>query len=189
MIWYRQVGVVTLAILAVSSLVAWVHVTDRYIAASDLLQRVEFGYKAIHIPNVTSPDQEVTVGVLYYVNNPSGIGLEITQISFQFFMDNITDGRAFVEKASSIFVDRGGFFPQGSPARFAPQALGLIWVNVTIRGDTDPVKVSRLNLTFNGLYYPIVITDFVYRVQGTTIVDRQVGLESRTDTGVAPHEG
>lgn len=191
MIWYRQVGVVVLAGLAVSGGVVWAHVTDRYIAATDLRLRIgdSIGYEAVHIPRVTGPDEQVTIGVLFYVANPTGIGLELTQIAYQFYMDNLTDTRAFLEKADSIFVGRGGYFSQESPATFPARSTGGIWVNLTIQGDVQPVALSRLNLTFNGLYYPIIITEFVYRVQGTTIVDREVGVVFTTSTGVAPYEG
>ncbi len=143
------------------------------------------GYSAVQVPRVTSPDQPVTIGVQFVVENPSGIGLVLTQISYQFYMDNLTDTRDFVEKEASIRVTRGGYFPQANPATVPARSTGMIWVNTTVEGDA----LSRLNLTFNGLYFPIVIADFVYRIEGTTILDRLVGIVFSTSRGVEPHEG
>jgi hypothetical protein len=191
MIWYRQVGVIVLAALAVSGVVVWADVTDRYVAATELRLRVgdSIGYDAIHIPPIMDGDESVTVGVLFSIANPTGVGLQITQIAYQFYMDNLTDTRAFLEKADSIFVGRGGYFSQENPATFPARSTGNIWVNLTIEGDLQPVALSRLNLTFNGRYYPIIITEFVYRVQGTTVVDREVGIVFSTNSGLEPYEG
>jgi hypothetical protein len=189
MMWYRQAGVAVLAILGVAGVLAWVTVVDHYIATADLQTRIgdSIAFQFVNIPPVTRPDQRVTVGVRFAVDNPSGIGLEFTQITYQLFMDNLTDSRPFAEKAESIFVDRGGFFAQESPASFPARSTGGLWVNVTIDGSADPEDLSRLNVTFNGRYYPIVIAEFVYRAQGTMVTGRVIGLVFSTSGGIEPY--
>src|SRR5712692_4713221 len=115
MTWFAKVAAIFLTVLAIVGAIVWVNFLDRYIAASDARMEIggNVGYANVSIPAVTSPNQNVTVGVLFFLRNPSGIAIDILHISYRFYMDNPTDPRSFAEKSASIFVVTGGFFPPG----------------------------------------------------------------------------
>jgi len=190
MSWHRRFAAVALVVLAVSGTILWAHIVDRYVAASDA--RATFwqnvGIVEVRVPTVTSPDQEVPVGVRFYFGNPSGIALEIIQISYRFYMDNLTDSRPLPDKADDIFVAAGGYFPTTNPAVVGSRSSLDLWTNLTVRGATQPEAIERLNMTFNENYYPIIDADVVYRIHGTTIVDRVLGIFFQPSTGVPPSD-
>ena len=189
MTWFAKAAAIFLAVLAIVGTIVWVNFLDRYIAASDA--RMQIGgnvhYQNVTIPAVTSPDQNVTIGVLFFIRNPSGIAIDIMHISYRFYMDNLTDTRSFAEKSASIFVVPGGFFPPGIGYVVGPQTTALVWGNATVFGATQPTQLTRLNLTFGGHYFPIIDASLVYRVHGTSIVERVLGIEFVTSIGVVPN--
>jgi len=189
MTWFAKVAAVFLAVLAIVGAIVWVNFLDRYIAASDARRQIggNVGYKDVTIPAVTSPDQNVTVGVRFFLRNPSGIAIDIMHISYRFYMDNLTDTRSFAEKGSSIFVVAGGFFPPGVGYVVGPHSTGIVWGNATVFGETQPTQLARLNLTFGGRYFPIIDASLVYRVHGTSIVERVLGIEFATSGGIVPY--
>src|SRR3989441_3534748 len=189
MTWYAKVAAVFLAVLAIIGGIVWVNFLDRYIAASDVRMQLggNVGYANVSIPAVTSPNQNVTVGVLFFLRNPSGIAIDIMHISYRFYMDNLTDTRSFAEKSASIFVVPGGFFPPGIGYVVGPHSTATVWGNATVFGATQPTQLSRLNLTFGGRYFPIIDASLVYRVHGTSIVERVLGIEFVTSGGIVPH--
>jgi hypothetical protein len=190
MTWFTKAAAMFLAVLAIVGGVTWVNFLDRYIAASDARMQIpgNVGYHDVTIPAITSPDQNVTVGVLFELRNPSGIAIDIMHISYRLYMDNLTDTRAFAEKSASIFVVPGGFFPPG-PIGYVvgPHTTALVWGNATVFGATQPTQLERLNLTFGGHYFPIIDASLVYRVHGTSIVERVLGIEFVTSIGVVPN--
>ncbi len=101
--------------------------------------------------------------------------------------DNLTDTRPFAEKSASIFVVPGGFFPSGIGYVVGPHTTALVWGNATVFGATQPTQLKRLNLTFGGRYFPIIDASLVYRVHGTSIVERVLGIEFVTSIGVVPN--
>ncbi len=189
MTWYRRVAVGALVVLALTGAILWAHVTDRYVAASDIRIRIwgSVGIAEVRIPRIQETDTSVTIGVRFVIGNPSRIGIEIQQISYRFYMDNLTDTRPFALKADSIFVGTGGFYPRGEPAMVGPGATALIWANMTVFAATQPLAFERMQLSPDGKYYPIVSGEMVYRIQGTTIVDRVLGIGFSTREGVAPY--
>ncbi len=188
MTWFARLAAVALGTLAVLGGVLWVDVVDRYVAVSEvrvtLWQHV--GFADVVIPPITSDDQVVTVGILFRVGNPTEVPVEVTSISYRFYMDNLTDTRPFPDKDDTIFVAVGGFFASEAGETVPPRSVGLIWANMTVRGATQPETLQRLNLTFFGRYYPIIDAGLVYRVPGTAVVDRVVGLVFATEGGVLP---
>src|SRR2546422_1604465 len=189
MTWFAKVAAVFLAVLAIVGAIVWVNFLDRYIAASDARMQIggNVGYQNVTIPAVTSPDQNVTVGVRFFLRNPSGIAIDIMQISYRFYMDNLTDTRSFAEKGASIFVVAGGFFPPGIGYVVGPHSTADVWGNATVFGETQPTQLARLNLTFGGRYFPIIDASLVYRVHGTSIVERVLGIEFATSGGIVPY--
>lgn len=188
MTWLTKAAAAFLVVLAVLGAVAWISLLDRYIAASDARVRLgdHIDFEEVRIPAIVSSEQEVTVGVRFFVGNPSGIAIDIVQISYRLYMDNLTDTRSFAEKADSIFVGTGGFFPSGKGYVVGPHTSASVWGNLTVFGATQPTAFARLNLTFSGRYYPIIDADLVFRIHGTTIVDRVVGIVFSTSGGVSP---
>src|SRR6266508_4901442 len=87
MTWFSKLAAVALASLAIIGVVVWVNLLDRYIAASDV--RMQFGnnvaYESVTIPAITSPDQDVTIGVQFFFRNPSAIAVDIIHISYRFY--------------------------------------------------------------------------------------------------------
>lgn len=187
MTWFAKGAAVFLVAIAVVGAVAWVNFLDRYIAASDARMRIpeNVGYQSVNIPAVTSPDQIVTIGVSFVLRNPSGIAIDIMHISYTFYMDNLTDTRSFAEKSASIFVVTGGFFPRVDYV-VGPDTSVTVWGNATVFGATQPTQLERLNRTFGGNYFPIIDASLVYRVHGTSIVERVLGIEFVTSIGVVP---
>lgn len=188
MTWFAKFAAVFLAALAIIGAVAWVNFLDRYIAASDARMQIpeNVGYQVVTIPAITSPDQNVTVGVLFVLRNPSGIAIDIMHFSYRLYMDNLTDTRSFAEKSASIFVVPGGFFPPGIGYVVGPHATALVWGNATVFGVTQPTQLERLNLTFGGRYFPIIDAALVYRVHGTSIVERVLGIVFAPPGGIPP---
>ena len=188
MTWFSKLAAVTLAALAIVGVIAWVNLLDRYIAASDV--RMQFGnnvaYESVTIPAITSPEQDVRIGVQFILRNPSAIAVDIMQIAYRFYMDNLTDTRSFAEKEESIFVVTGGFFPPGIGYVLGPHSTASVWGNATVHGATQPVQLAKLNLTFGGRYFPIIDASLVYRVDGTSIVERILGIEFVTSGGIVP---
>ena len=189
MTWFAKIAAVFLAVLAVIGAIAWVNFLDRYIAASDARMQIggNIGYENVTIPAVTSPDQNVNVGVLFFLRNPSGIAIDIMHISYRFYMDNLTDTRSFAEKGASLFVVPGGFFPPGIGYVVGPHSTASVWGNATVFGATQPTQLARLNLTFGGYYFPIIDASLVYRVHGTSIVERVLGIVFVTSGGIVPY--
>jgi len=187
--WLPKTAAIVLVALAVFGAVEWSNAVDRYIAASDARMRIgeNVGYVNVTIPPVTSADQVVNIGVLFFVRNPSGIAVDVIQIQYRLWMDNLTDTRAFALKMNSIFVAPGGFLPPGDGLLIGPHASVGIWANATVQGATQPVALARLNVTFGGNYYPIIDATLVYRIHGTAIVDKVLGIVFITSTGVTPH--
>jgi len=149
MTWFAKVAAVFLAVLAIVGAIVWVNFLDRYIAASDARRQIggNVGYENVTIPAVTSPDQNVTVGVRFFLRNPSGIAIDIMHISYRFYMDNLTDTRSFAEKGASIFVVAGGFFPPGVGYVVGPHSTGIVGERHGLRGDaTDPARAVEPHL-------------------------------------------
>lgn len=188
MTWFAKLAAVFLAALAIVGAIVWVNLLDRYIAASDARIQIgdNIGYENVTIPAITSPGQNVTVGVLFLLRNPSGIEVDIMHISYRFYMDNLTDTRSFAEREASIFVVTGGFFPPGIGYVVGPHTTASVWGNATVRGATQPTQLARLNLTFGGRYFPIIDASLVYRVHGTSIVERVLGIDFATQRGIVP---
>ena len=186
--WFARVAAAVLALLAVLGGILWADVTGRYLAASEARVTLpdHVGYAGFRIPLVTAPDQRITVGVLFHVTNPSTVGVEIQTISFKFYMDDLSDTRPFVEKQNDIYVGAGGFFPQTDAPVVAPRGEAWVWANMTVDGGLQPDALIHLNRTFFGRYYPIVDAGMVYRIEGTTVVDRILGLVYVTQSGVSP---
>jgi len=187
MTWFPKVAAVFLAALAIVGAVAWVNFLDRYIAASDARMQTgeNVGYRDVRIPAITSSDQNVTVGVLFFLRNPSGIAIDIDRITYRLYMDNLTDTRSFAEKSSSIFVVTGGFTPQTGYV-VGPHNTATVWGNATVFAATQPIQLRRLNLTFGGRYFPIIDASLVYTVHGTSIFEIVVGIEFVTSGGILP---
>jgi hypothetical protein len=189
MTWFAKGAAVFLVALAVVGAVSWVNFLDRYIAASDARIRIpgNVGYRSVSIPAIVSPDQNVTVGVLFEIRNPSAIAIDIMHISYRLYMDNLSDTRSFAEKSASIFVVPGGFFPLGIGYVVEPHTTALVWGNATVFGATQPTQLERLNLTFGGRYFPIIDAALVYRVHDTSIVERILGIEFAPSGGIPPN--
>ncbi len=191
MIWYAKVAAAVLAVLTILGTVLWVDVTNRYLATSEArsLMGGAVTYDAIQIPVITSTSQRVTVGLRFLVANPSPIAVQVRTISYKFYMDDLSDTRSFVEKADSIYVASGGIYPDLQGPTVPAHGDAYVWANLTVDGSVDAQAVAHLNRTFYDppRYYPIVVTDLVYAVVGTTIVDRVVGLVYVTQAGVAPY--
>ncbi len=187
--WLPKAAAIVLVALAIFGAAEWSNAVDRYIAASDARMRIgeNVGYVNVTIPPVTSATQVVNIGVLFLVRNPSGIALDVIQIQYRFWMDNLTDTRAFPLKANSIYVTSGGFFPGGDGLLVGPHASTGIWANATVQGMTQPAVLAKLNVTFGGNYYPIIDATLVYRIHSTAIVDKVLGIVFITSTGVRPY--
>lgn len=192
MIWYAKVAAAVLAVLTILGIVVWADVTNRYLAASEA-RSVMWGAVSYagdpQIPNITSPEQRVSVGVLFRVTNPSPIAIQVLTISYKFYMDNVTDTRSFPMKANSIYVGMGGFYADTEGPIIAAHGEAWIWANMTVDGALQSEALDRLNLTFYDppLYFPIIDAGMVYAIMGTTIVDRVLGIDFSTETGVAPY--
>ena len=144
MIWFAKVAAAVLAVLTVLGGILWVDVTGRYLAASQARTLVgeAVSYADLRIPTIASEDARVTVGVLFHVANPSPIALEIRTISYKFYMDNLLDTRAFVEKADSIYVGSSGFFSDTEGQTVPAHGEGWIWANLTVDGALQPETLS-----------------------------------------------
>lgn len=187
MTWVAKAAAVFLVVMAIVGAVAWTNFLDRYIAASDARMRIpeNVGYQSVSIPAIMSPDQNVTVGVRFFLQNPSGIAIDLQRITYNLFMDNLSDSRSFAEKSKSIFVVPGGFFPRVAYV-VGPHAFVTVWGNATVLGATQPTQLARLNLTFGGRYFPIIQASLVYRVDGTSIIESVLGIVFAPQGGIAP---
>jgi hypothetical protein len=188
--WPARLAALALALLLVAGGVLWVHVMNRYVEASRVQVEMprNVGYADVVVPPITSADAPVTVGVLFWVRNPSGIAIEVLTISYQFYMDNLTDTRPFVDKDDTLFIAVGGYFAGEEGQIVPPHGEVFVWGNMTIRPTLQPDALDRLNHTFNGLYFPIINAGLIYRIPGTEIVDTVVGIWFVTQTGVPPRE-
>lgn len=177
-----------LALLAISGVVLWANVVNRYVEASRVQVELpgNVGFADVVIPPIVGNEDVVTVGVLFAVRNPSGIPIEVIAIPYRFFMDNVSDTRPFPDKDETIFVASGGYFASTSPAVVDPHAVALVWANMSVHRFSQPVALERLNRTFNGVYFPIIEAGLVYRIPGTEIVDSIVGIWFASETGVVP---
>src|SRR3989454_9885700 len=77
------------------------------------------------------------------------------------------------------FLDR---YIAASDARM-PIGGNVGYQNVTIPAVTSPDQ----NVTVGGRYFPIIDASMVYRVHGTSIVERVVGIEFATSGGIVPY--
>jgi len=191
MMWFERIAALSLAILSVLGVAVWVDLSNRYLAASEVRIALwsNVAYEDIRIPRITSDDQVVTIGVLFRVTNPTGIGVDVHRLSYQLYMDNLTDPRPFFDKRRDITVGVGGYYSSDGGILVAAHSSGFIWANLTVLGAVQPETMDRLNLTFNGKYYPIIVAEMVYRVAGTSVTGSVRGLQYfPPPTGVPPVE-
>ncbi len=189
MIWSSRIAAIALAILTVLGAILWVDLSSRYLAASEARVALwhNVAYEDIRIPLISSNDQLVTIGVLFRVTNPTSIGVEVLSLSYEFYMDDLLDPRPFFEKSRDIFIGVGGYYAAETGTLVAPHSDGFVWANLTVYGAAQPDTIERLNLTFNGRYYPILNGWMVYRVAGTSVKDRVLGISFLPPpSGVAP---
>src|SRR2546425_10639718 len=78
MTWYAKVAAVFLAVLAIIGGIVWGDFFGRYIAARGVRMQLggNVGYAKLSIPAATSPNQKVTVGVPFFLPNPTGIAVD-----------------------------------------------------------------------------------------------------------------
>ena len=188
MTWASRGAALALGVLASIGTIVWADVVDRYVDASELRLVLpgHVRFADIAIPPIASSDENVTVGVLAEVQNPTDIGIIVLSISYRFYMDNVSDTRPFEEKDKGIFVGLGGYFAEGSEGLVQPHSTARFWANITVRGSIQPTARERLNTTFNGRYYPIIDGNMEYRIAGTAVSDRVAGLFVAPAEGVEP---
>ncbi|MFQ5907305.1 MAG: hypothetical protein ACE5JE_00530 [Thermoplasmata archaeon] len=192
MITPRRVTAVILLVLTITGVVLWAQVLGTYIAINDARLHVpdRVGILEVRVPRLPTDNGTATVGVLVRVENPSSIAIRVFSITYWLYMDNLVDTRAFWEKADDIEVGRGGFHDELGGYVVPPHSVRDLWANLTVEQDRDPVAWERLNLSFGGRYYPIVLGGTLqYRFPGLKILGQVRGLSFTTFQGVVPYEG
>ncbi|MEE9236357.1 MAG: hypothetical protein V3U52_01000 [Thermoplasmata archaeon] len=190
MIGHRQIAGGALLILAILGLFLWYNAVGSYLAINDarlnLPQHVSI--VEVEVPELTSAESRATVGVLVRIENPSAAPIIVFRITYEFYMDNLTDTRPFWEKHEDIYVGPGGFYEAEGGFEVPAGGVRWIWANLTVDDDVRPHSLERLNTSFNGRYYPIVLGALQYRFPGTNIVESVRSLTFSTPMGVIPHE-
>ncbi len=192
MITPRRVAAVILLVLTITGVVLWAQVLSTYIAVNDARLHVPegVGILEVRVPKLSPEDVRATVGVLVRVENPSSIDIRVFSITYFFYMDDLLDTRAFFEKVDDIEVGRGGFHDELGGFVVPPHSVRELWANLTVERDRDPVAWERLNLSFGGRHYPIVLGGTLqYRFPGLNILGQVRGLSFTTFEGVVPYEG
>lgn len=190
MIGHRQIAGGVLLTLAILGVFLWSQALGPYVAINDaqlnLPQHVHI--VDVGIPELSSGESRATVGVLVRVENPTAFPIIVFRITYDLYMDNLTDTRSFWEKRDDIYVGVGGFHLDRGGFEVPAGRIRHIWANLTIDGERQASSLERLNTSFNGRYYPIVLATLQYRFPGTDMVESVLGLAFSTPLGVVPYE-
>lgn len=192
MITPRRVTAVLLLVLTFIGVLLWAQVVNTYIAVNDARLHVpeHVGILEVRIPKLPSAMDRATVGVLVRVENPSSIDIRVFSITYWLYMDDLLDTRSFWQKVNDIEVGRGGFHDEQGGFIVPARGVRDLWSNLTVDRNRDPVAWERLNLSFGGRHYPIVLGGTLqYRLPGSEILGLVRGLSFSASEGVVPYEG
>ncbi len=192
MITPRRVTAVILLVLTITGVVLWAQVLGTYIAVNDARLHVQegVGILEVRIPRLPTEDDRATVGVLVRVENPSSIAIRVFSITYWLYMDDLLDTRSFFQKIGDIEVGRGGFHEELGGFVVPGHSVQEHWANLTVDRTRDPLAWERLNLSFGGRHYPIILGGILqYRIHGLNILGIVRGLGFSTLQGVVPYEG
>ncbi|MEE9174228.1 MAG: hypothetical protein V3U30_04560 [Thermoplasmata archaeon] len=192
MISPRRLTAVVLLVLTFTGVALWAQVVSTYIAVNDarlhVPERVEI--LEVRIPRLSPEDGSATVGVLVRVENPSSIAIRVFSITYWFYMDDLLDTRSFFEKVDDIQVGRGGFHDELGGFVVPAHGVRELWANLTVDRNRDSLAWERLNVSFGGRHYPIILGGTLkYRFPGLNILGIVRGLSFSTFQGVVPYEG
>lgn len=190
MIGHREIAGATLLVLAIIGGSLWAQAVGAYVAINDARMSLpeHVAITEVRIPRVDPSDSQATVGVLVRVENPSAVPIIVFRITYDFYMDNLTDTRPFSEKMEDILVGPGGFYERLGGREVPAGSVRYIWANMTVDENVRPQSMDRLNTSFNGRFYPIVIGALQYRIPNTEMVESIRGLAFFTSGGVIPYE-
>ena len=192
MISPRRLTAVVLLVLTFTGVALWAQVVGTYIAVNDARLHVPegVGILEVRIPRLSPEDGSATVGVLVRVENPSSIAIRVFSITYWFYMDDLLDTRAFWQKVDDIEVGRGGFHDELGGFVVPAHGVRELWANLTVDRNRDPLAWERLNVSFGGRHYPILLGGALqYRFPGLDILGIVRGLSFSTLEGVVPYEG
>ncbi len=190
MIDVRKVAGLLLLVIAILGTVPWYQGVSAYVAISEAQLQIprHVAITDVMMPEMPRAEGITSVTVLVQVGNPSNIAIEVFAITYRFYMDNLTDTRTFWEKEGDIYVAIGGFYDAVGGYVIPARTTRELWANLTVYAETQPQALQRLNTSFNGRFYPILLGSMHYRFPGVPGVWVVRGLMYSSFRGVVPSE-
>lgn len=190
---YRTIKILFLVFAIISSALLYI-TTDTYTKVMDaeVNIRPENGnirIEDVMIPKIDNESINARISVVFNITNPTGIDIYVYDISYQFYMNDISNPMNFERSDTwdAWAVGMGGFTLGAEELYIKVPSKGRksIYANMTVLGDT--IRMKNLNITdSDGKYHPLVLASLRYTFKGLDVneVVRDIGYYSAL--GISP---
>lgn len=146
------------------------------------------------IPEIVDESNNAMVSVVLNITNPTNIDIYVYDITYRFYMNNLSDPMDLDSSSSwdDWAVGLGGFTLQvDSGIRVPSKTSRSIYSNMTVIGGVEgSMAITHLNVTDpNGNYHPLVIASLRYTFENIDVQEVVRGIFFYSEVGIPPSSG
>ncbi len=146
------------------------------------------------IPEIVDESSNVMISVVVNITNPTNIDIFVYDITYQFYMNNLSnpldpDGSSSLDNWA---VGLGGFtLPVDSGIRVPSRTTRSIYSNMTVMGGVEgSMAMTHLNVTDSqGKYHPFIIASLRYTFEHIDVQEVVRGIRFDGKEGIPPSSG
>jgi len=187
---YRTIKILFLVFAIISSALLYI-TTDTYTKVMDAEVNIpkNIWIEDVIIPEIENESSNARISVIFNITNPTGIDIYVYDISYQFYMNDISDPMNFERPDTwdAWAVGLGGFTLGAEELYIKVPSKGSksIYANMTVLGDT--IRMKNLNVTdSDGKYHPLVIASLRYTFKGLDVNEVVHDIVYYSASGISP---
>jgi hypothetical protein len=146
------------------------------------------------IPEIVDESSNVMISVVVNISNPTNIDIYVYDITYQFYMNNLSDPLDLDSSSSwdAWAVGLGGFTLQvDSGIKVPSKTTRSIYANLTVMGGVEgSMAMTNLNVTDSqGKYHPLIIASLRYTFEHIDVQEVVRGIYFYSEDGIPPSSG
>jgi hypothetical protein len=150
--------------------------------------------ESVRIPEIVDESSNVLISVVVNITNPTNIDIFVYDITYQFYMNNLSNPLDLDSSSSwdAWAVGLGGFtLPVDSGIRVPSKTTRSIYANMTVIGGVEgSMAMTNLNVTDSqGNYHPLVIASLRYTFEHIDVQEVVRGIFFYSEDGIPPGSG
>jgi hypothetical protein len=148
-------------------------------------------FEDIAIPEIVNESKNATISILFNVTNPTNIDIYVYEISYLFYMNNLSNPMDLESDESwdPWAVGSGGWtLPVDKGLRVASKSSRSIYSNLTVVGSPEgTMAMTHLNVTDSqGKYHPLIIATLIFTFEYIDVQEVVRGIYFYSREGIAP---